>query len=140
MTRRAIDPEFKAKRNEAMRVRQNAQYRSDADWRAKARARVNSASKVWKVTNRHLVNAAYKKRYAAKRHRTPGWLTADDFWMMEQAYELAQLRNRTTGLEWHVDHIVPLQGAEVSGLHVPNNLQVILASENLSKGAKWAIA
>lgn len=140
MARRAIDPEFKAKRNEAMRVRQNAQYQNDADWRAKARARVSSASKVWKVTNRHLVNAAYKKRYAAKKRRTPSWLTADDFWMMEQAYELAQLRNKATGLEWHVDHIVPLQGANVSGLHVPANLQVILAAENLSKGAKWAIA
>ena len=140
MARRAVDPEFRARRNEVMRVRQNAQYQNDAEWRERVKARTKAASKVWKVTNRLLVNAAYKKRYAAKKHRTPSWLTADDSWMMEQAYELAQLRNKATGLEWHVDHIIPLQGAEVSGLHVPSNLQVILATENLAKGAKWAIA
>lgn len=77
------------------------------------------------------------KRHAAKMHRTPAWLTADDLWMIEQAYELAALRTKLFGFSWHVDHVLPLQGRKVSGLHVPNNLQVIPWSDNVSKSNKF---
>lgn len=77
------------------------------------------------------------KRRAAKMQRTPAWLTDDDFWMMEQAYELAVLRTKMFGFSWHVDHIIPMQGKYISGLHVPYNLQVIPGAENISKANKY---
>jgi hypothetical protein len=73
-------------------------------------------------------------RHTAKLQRTPAWLTKDDLWIIQQAYELAALRTRLFGVPWHVDHVLPLQGKTVSGLHVPTNLQVILGVENARKG------
>ena len=73
------------------------------------------------------------KRRASLINRMPIWLTDDDLWMMEQAYELAKTREKLFGFKWHVDHILPLNGKEVSGFHIPENLQVIPWMNNLKK-------
>ena len=91
----------------------------------------------WKKDNAARVNAIVMRRYANKLKATPSWLTEDDHWMLEQAYDLAKLRTQMFGFKWHVDHIVPLQGKIVCGLHVPNNLQVIPASINCSKSNRF---
>lgn len=95
--------------------------------------------KQFRRNNPEKVNSKESKRKAAKLQRIPCWLTADDFWMIEQAYEICALRTKVTGIEWHVDHIIPLQGKKVSGLHTPYNLQVIPASINTSKGNKFEV-
>lgn len=91
----------------------------------------------WKLTNIGKVRAHTVKRRAAKMQRTPNWLTNNDVWMLEEAYELAALRTKLFGFSWHVDHVIPLQGKTVSGLHVPTNIQVIPWIDNVSKTNKY---
>ncbi len=84
--------------------------------------------------------ASAAKRRAVKIQRTPNWLSKLDIWLIEEIYVLAALRTKLTGVVWHVDHIVPLQGELVSGLHIPVNLQVITAKENMYKSNKFEVA
>ena len=77
------------------------------------------------------------RRKAAQKERTPAWLTKNEKWMMREAYALAALRTELFGFPWEVDHIIPLRGKYVSGLHVPNNLQVIPKEENRKKGSNF---
>lgn len=56
-----------------------------------------------------------------------------------EAHSLRKERNRLTGIEWHVDHIIPLKGKDVCGLHIWSNLQVIPKTLNLQKGNIHAV-
>jgi hypothetical protein len=114
-----------------------------AEWRAANPDKVKAQKplkKAYKQANPEKMAANLAKRRAAKLQRTPKWLSVDDFWLIEQAYEVASLRSKATNIAWHVDHIFPLQGELVSGLHVPTNLQVIPWFDNLSKANKFEVA
>ena len=91
----------------------------------------------WYTANPGKRTANHAKYVLKKSLRTPSWLTEDDYWLIEQAYIVAQERSIKYGVQFHVDHIVPLNGKTVSGLHVPENLQVIPWHENLSKSNKF---
>lgn len=96
--------------------------------------------RLWVKNNLGFVLATNATRRAAKLKRTPAWLTEFDKLKIKCLYQLAAMRNRESGQKWHVDHIIPLQGELVSGLHVPSNLRVILATENLSKNRYYEVA
>jgi hypothetical protein len=76
------------------------------------------------------------KRWAAKLKRTPPWA---DWAEIQKFYEEATKKTVSTGISHHVDHVIPLQGKLVSGLHVHNNLQVLTGFENMSKSNRFEI-
>ena len=97
----------------------------------------NAYNRAWFAENSDKRAAYEAKRRATLLQRTPQWLTEDDRWMIEQAYDLAKARTEMLGFEWHVDHVVPLQGKRVSGLHTPSNLAVIPGAENCRKNSRF---
>ena len=56
---------------------------------------------------------------------------------IRDVYLRAEQMTKETGVPHHVDHVIPLRGKNVSGLHVENNLAVIRWDENLRKGNKF---
>lgn len=108
-------------------------------WAAKNPEKVKLYAKRTKQNNKGRVNFHTAKRRYAKLQRTPHWLTADEHWMIKEAYDLSALRTKMFGFSWHVDHVIPLQGEKVSGLHVPTNLQVIPGTDNDVKGNKFEV-
>ena len=85
------------------------------------------------VTYKAYMNLQAVKRYTAELKRTPSWLNDGQLLEIEAIYNYCSSLRRI-GLNYHVDHIVPLRGKTVSGLHVPWNLQVMSAKNNLAKG------
>lgn len=94
-----------------------------------------------KHTERYIaqMRANGMKRYTSKKKRCPTWLSADDLWIIKEAYALANLRKKLFKTDWHVDHIIPLQGKTVSGLHVPLNIQVIPGVVNQRKSNNYEV-
>lgn len=103
-----------------------------------AEARSDRARR-WREKNPHKVARAASMRRAALINRTPGWLTDADFAAMDEVYRIAQCFKGPDGRTFHVDHIYPLRGRLVSGLHVPSNLQILPPEENLRKSNKWEV-
>jgi hypothetical protein len=102
-------------------------------WRLANLGKVKADLKAWRAANPEHVRAkglVYRNtRRAALLNRTPAW---SDLKAIEEVYRDAS-EFRQAGIEVDVDHVIPLQGELVSGLHVPGNLRVLLSSVNRSK-------
>ena len=90
----------------------------------------------YKEANPDLYNTLTSLRRRRFRDATPPWLSRKQKLEIRQLYQIAITMSRTTGEQYVVDHIVPIQGESVCGLHVPWNLRVITQDENLIKSNK----
>lgn len=105
-----------------------------AAWQCANRDKVNGYAKAYREANPSKRAALIAKYRAAQAQRTPPWLDQAYLAEIEGVYHFAKVMERIAGEKYHVDHIEPLQGVEVSGLHVPWNLRAIPAREHWSKG------
>jgi hypothetical protein len=151
--KRKNDPEHRRKCNESARKS-----------KAKHREKVLEASRIYRENNRESLRLksleytknnkekvrASKKRYdknnpqirakikvkrrTSEKRSIPNWA---DHTKIKTVYEKAKWLEELTGLKYHVDHIIPLQGENVCGLHVWENLQILEVSLNCSKGNRY---
>lgn len=117
---------------------------STAAWHANNRERVADLNSAWRLENKERKyatrnrwrtetgagNADKALRRAAELQASPPWLTKEHKREIRKLYKLG----REMGL--HVDHVVPLRGKQVCGLHVPWNLQLLAPVENMQKHNK----
>ena len=87
----------------------------------------------WIARNPAKKNALTATRRASQAQRTPAW---DDQRYIDLFYEIARLESERTGRCVEVDHMIPLRGTKVSGLHVENNLQLLFKEDNVKKGCR----
>lgn len=105
-------------------------YRGSTDaWQRNNPEKVKGYQKKYSVANPGKRRHKENMRKLAKIQAVPSWLTADQKLAIKEFY-----KNRPAG--FHVDHIIPLRGKEVRGLHVPWNLQYLPALENIKKNNK----
>lgn len=98
---------------------------------------VRSKKREFNRNNPGYYNAINAKSHAKRIKRIPSFLTDSDWIEIDWAYEIAASKTLETGVKHEVDHIIPLCGKFVSGLHVPGNLRIITKKANQSKGNRF---
>jgi hypothetical protein len=102
----------------------------EAAWRAANPERDKAVRTAWRIANPEKRSASHARRRAAQLQRTPAWA---DLRAIEAVYSIRGQLERAHGVPLDVDHVVPLQGKNVSGLHVEYNLQIIPKTLNMKK-------
>lgn len=109
-------------------------------WRDRNTEKIKQSIKKWKTENKDRLRGYDASRIISEVQATPDWLTSSERKLIREVYASAKIISEETGEKHHVDHIVPLVSKYVCGLHVPWNLRVIPALENLRKGASFDLS
>ena len=107
-------------------AKREERYRNIETYRASRRR--------WKKANKGKVNEQTVRYRTRKANALPAWVDTKE---LQGFYIMAERLSNCLGIPHHVDHIMPLRGDNLCGLHVPWNLQVIPASMNLKKGNRY---
>lgn len=104
-------------------------------WADENREYKREKDKEYNKTHTDIRNAGRAKYRAAKMRAVPSWA---DLNKIKEIYKTCEEMNKNSdGIKYVVDHIIPLQGKNVCGLHVEYNLQIIAEHTNLQKSNKF---
>ena len=132
--KREQNREYAAKNRETARVRAKKWYKENKDsLTEEQKQKRRDACNRYRKRHPDKINSKNRKRQAAKLNATPAWA---DKVAIDYIYYAAKVIERVYGTKWHVDHIIPLNGKNVCGLHVQNNLQLLAPLDNLKKSNK----
>lgn len=150
---RLNNPE-KYKEQQAKYVAKNSAMKAEKTklWREKNPEKFAKSRDAWLVANKEKVSKMHRKaclkhyyantekyvahvhkRRVAKMERSVSFAGEFDALVFDEAARVRNLRKVATGIEWHIDHMIPLKSETASGLHVGVNIQVIPARLNIAK-------
>ena len=128
------NPSKKASIKKQYRTRNKAQIAAqDKQYRVLNKDKLTFSSRLWNVNNRDKCRLYATQSRVKRFQRIPAWLTNKDHKLIQEVYRKARMLTELTGVKYHVDHVIPLRGKLVSGLHVPSNLQILQADVNMKK-------
>ena len=107
-----------------------------AKYRNENKEKANQSIKNSKAKKQEKYKALKVKYKTSKLKAIPKWA---DLEKISCLYSVATMLNKYGSEIYHVDHIVPLRSKLVCGLHTYENLRVIKAKDNLSKGNKFIV-
>jgi hypothetical protein len=106
--------------------------------RTGGRKRRSSSQMTDELRKQYALEKSQMRATRAKQARVQ-WDRELTSFVMQEAIDLQKRLYLLTGIKHHIDHVVPLRGKNVCGLHVWNNLAVIPMTDNLKKGNNFAI-
>lgn len=108
-------------------------------WAAGNRDKRKEITSEWAKRNPAVLLANTQRRRARLMQAVPSWFGELDEFVAREAHAVARQREIATGIKWEVDHVVPLAGRKVCGLHVAANMQVIPMTDNRRKSNHHAV-
>jgi len=146
--RYAEDAEYRARvlRHNSDFIKRTGYYKSETrrKWSEENSDKRREYEKRWRERNPGKAAYIGYIRRRKRRQAMPDCITDDQKKQIQKLYAKVYRLNKKAGKNkpgqcaYHVDHIVPITHDNFSGLHVPWNLQVITAEENLRKSNKWS--
>jgi len=133
--RALANPEYENARSKAWR-KANPEAAAAIRKKSKDNYRANHYDK-YIAGRRKYYNAKSAKRRAAKLKATGPWTIASE---IAKFYKATRALEYVTGIKYHVDHIVPLRGEGVCGLHTHSNMQILRATDNIAKSNHYSIS
>jgi hypothetical protein len=125
---RAYLKEYYAANRERLITKERARYE-------RKRETILPKCREYAKNNRAKLNAIHSRRKAMQKQAIPSWA---DFDLIRSFYEKAKSLSKKTGVEYEVDHVVPIKSKIVCGLHCQQNLQILTADENNRKNnSRW---
>ena len=132
-------------KNKQRVIERTRKYREDnpekyklwiSEWESKNKEHRKKKSREWRNNNKSLCRSYTARRRAVLLKAIPSWSDEFDKFFIQEIYDLAAKRTELLGIDFAVDHIVPLNSEVVCGLHCSSNLQLLPASENSRKSNK----